>query len=251
MSEHRIYDNKVDIKTDEVRKFYDERAKKASSMDCPYTAVLLGDQNPNHAAEWNEFEKQYVLPELKIDDKSRVLDIGCGMGRWAETLIPQTEYYYGVDYSAEMINLAKSRNVFPEKNYEFECYSFQEAVGLPEGRFEKKFNRAVICGVCMYINDKELQECFERLNQLLADDCIMYLTETVARTSRLTLDDFYSEALKSDYDVIYRTQAEYNQLYSPLTTAGFQIVKQDFLPKLNKEEKYSETDRWYSILKRG
>lgn len=251
MSEHRIYDNKVDIKADDVKRFYDERAKKAASMECPYTAVLLGDQNPNHAAEWNAFEKQYILPELRVDNKSRILDIGCGMGRWAETFIPQTEYYYGADYSAEMIALAKKRNTFPEKEYDFECYSFQEVVSLPKEHFQKKFNKAVICGVCMYINDKELQECFEKLNQLLADESILYLTETVARESRLTLNQFYSEALKADYDVIYRTQEEYNQMYSPLLEAGFQIVKQDFLPKLNKEEKYSETDRWYTILKRG
>lgn len=251
MNEKRIYDSKVDIKTDEVRKFYDERAKRAVSMECPYTAVLLGDQNPNNAAEWNEFEKNYILPELEVNSKSRVLDIGCGMGRWAETFIPNAEYYYGADYSAEMIALAKKRNTFPEKEYNFECYSFQEVVGLPKEQFKAKFNKVVICGVCMYINDKELKECFEKLNGLLADDCTMYLTETVARETRLTLNDFYSEALKSDYDVIYRSEKEYNELYRPLTEAGFQIVKQGFLPKLNREEKYSETDRWYTILKRG
>lgn len=251
MSEHRIYDTKVDIKAEEVRKFYDERARKAMSMECPYTAVLLGDEHPNHAAEWNDFEKTYILPELEVDETSNVLDIGCGMGRWSETLIPLAGFYYGVDYSEEMVALSKKRNIFPEKEFLFECYSFQEVVKQKKEMFYKKFNKVVICGVCMYINDEELKKCFESLNDLLADECSMYLTETVATESRLTLNAFYSEALKTDYDVIYRMEEEYNQLYQPLVAAGFEITRQGLLPKLNKEEKYSETERWYSILKRN
>ena len=41
----------------------------------------------------------------------------------------------------------------------------------------------------------------------------VYFTETIAVSERLTLDQFYSEALKADYDVIYRTEEEYNRVY--------------------------------------
>ena len=72
----------------------------------PYTAVLLGDQDPNMAQQWNVFEKKVVLPQLEIDHNSKILDIGCGIGRWGETVIPLSDYYVGVDFSKEMVKVA-------------------------------------------------------------------------------------------------------------------------------------------------
>ncbi len=249
-NEHRIYSTKININTDEVKSFYNKRAQRAEEMDCPYTAVLLGDQDPGHAAKWNEFEKQYILPELMVNEKSNVLDIGCGMGRWAEAFIPLCGYYCGVDYSEDMVELAKKRIVIPEKEYDFDCCSFLDLVSHKGHIPKKKFNAVVIAGVCMYINDEELKNCFKGLTELLADNCILYLTETIGNEERLTLNAFYSNALQDNYDVIYRTAQEYNSMYQPLYDKGFEVVKQDYLPKLNKEEEYSETDRWYSILRR-
>ena len=78
----------------------------------------------------------------------------------------------------------------------------------------------------------------------------VYFTETIALEKRLTLNQFYSETLKADYDAIYRTEAEYNQVYKNWLDAGFQILEQGLLPHLNKEKEYSETDRWYTIMER-
>lgn len=84
MNEHRIYNEKADINKSNTREFYDNRARKIHDMNCPYTSVLLGDQNPENAAKWNMYERENILPKLKITKNSNVLDIGCGMGRWAE-----------------------------------------------------------------------------------------------------------------------------------------------------------------------
>ena len=46
MKETRIYEKKLDINTRNTQAFYNQRAKQLESMECPYTAVLLGDQNP-------------------------------------------------------------------------------------------------------------------------------------------------------------------------------------------------------------
>lgn len=102
----------------------------------------------------------------------------------------------------------------------------------------------------MYINDADLKDCIARLIDLLDEHCIMYLTETVAVETRLTLDECPSDALKTTYDVIYRTPSEYNAYYEVFKNAGFRIVKQDYLPHLNNEASFSETDRWYTILER-
>lgn len=248
MSNKRVYEEKVEIKHENIRDFYNQRAIKIDNMQCPYTAVLLNDEEPKHASEWNDFEKQYIQPELKIDCNSNVLDIGCGIGRWAETIIPNANYYIGVDYADEMVKTAAKRNMHPGKGYDFLNLSFQEAVNKKD--YPMKFNRLIIGGVCMYINDKELDTCFQKLDSLLDDSCILYLTETVALEKRLTLDEFYSEALNTNYDVIYRTAKEYQEYYKILMNKGFRVVKEGYLPKLNSEEKYKETDRYYTILAR-
>ena len=128
MNSHRIYSRKLDINTQNTMDFYNERARRANLMDCPYTSVLLGDQNPEYAKQWNVFEKERILPELELDKNSKVLEIGCGIGRWAETVIPLVKLYRGVDFSSGMIEAAGARCVFPGEDYDFINASFQEAV---------------------------------------------------------------------------------------------------------------------------
>jgi SAM-dependent methyltransferase len=247
---HRIYGKNVEIKTQNTRRFYDDRAKKLSTMPNPHMSVLLGDQNPEHAGRWNAFEKEHMLPKLKIAVDSRVLDIGCGIGRWAETLIPLSGYYCGVDFSAEMVNAAQALNNSLNKRCSFHNLSFLETVSKSASFYGGKFDRLLICGVCMYINDDELHDDFEKLLHLLSHKAVLYLTETVAMQERLTLNECPSEALKTTYDVIYRTPSEYNQYYRILLNAGFSIAEQDCLPKLNNEKAYAETERWYTIFER-
>lgn len=251
MDNHRIYEDKTDINRANTRDFYDSRAKRIGDMDCPYTSVLLGDQNPEHAAMWNIYEKEHILPQLNITKESSVLDIGCGMGRWAEHVIPLCSFYCGVDFSSEMIRVAKERNQGREGDFEFLNYSFQEFVEQKGAEFQGKFDRLIIAGVCMYINDSELPGCLEKLLGMFKEGSIFYLTETVGIKQRLTLKEFYSEALGCDYDAIYRTPEEYSRLFEVLAGKGYRVLSQDFLPKLNDEGAYSETDRWYSIFTNG
>jgi len=241
----RIYSEKVDIRAEDTRRFYDSRARAMENMANPYMAVLLGDQNPDHAVKWNQFEKDFILPQMNMDRTSTVLDIGCGIGRWAEQAAPVCGEYVGTDFSSEMVKAASRRIDSP--NCTFLNLSFQETV---RHAFPHKFNRVFICGVCMYINDSELGGCFEGLLPLLDEHCVLYLTETVAAKTRLTLDNLPSEALKTDYSVIYRTPDEYRAYYKPLEDAGFRVVRQEYLPHLNKEKGFEETDRWYTISER-
>lgn len=241
----RIYSKKVEINPEDTRNFYDSRAKAVDSMENPYMAVLLGDQAPDHAVQWNRFEKKFILPQLRMGHESTVLDIGCGIGRWAEQAVPLCKEYVGTDFSPEMVKIAARR--VKGANCSFLNLSFQEVARCNFGR---KFNRIFICGVCMYINDAELKECFAGLLELLDEHCVMYLTETVAVKTRLTLDNQPSAALKTDYSVIYRTPDEYRAYYKLLEHAGFRVVQQDYLPHLNDEKGFEETDRWYTVFER-
>lgn len=245
-NEHRIYGKSTNIDTSAVQGWFNSRAK-SMGKDNPYTTVLFGDQNPDYARKWDEFEKKHIMPQLKLDGNCSVLDIGCGIGRYAESVIPCCRYYCGVDFSSEMIATAKRRIQFTDKNYEFINCSFQEVAEKLAG---KKFNRVIVSYICMYINDTELEKCFMGLETLLAQNCILYLIETVGVKERLTLKDFYSNALKTDYSTIYRTSEEYKEHYKRCLKIGEEKMSSGFMPHLNKEKEYSETDRWYTIIER-
>lgn len=256
MNENRIYNDKVKINKINTRKFYDKRAGKLLGKDgerifeCPYTSVLLGDQNQEYAAQWNIFERDYILPKLNITECCNVLDIGCGMGRWAEHVAPLCNTYCGVDFSSEMIHAAEKRNYVRKDHLVFMNYSLQEFLENKAEEFTGRFNRLIIAGVCMYINDDELSECLEKLLGMFSRGSIFYIVETVGVQQRLTLKEFYSETLGSSYDAIYRTPDEYMEIFSMIEHNGYKVAESGFLPKLNDEEAFSETDRWYTIFQK-
>lgn len=81
---NRIYGTRTDINEQEVRDFYNKRAALASSMKNPLSAVVNGEQNPEQADTRSRFDREYIVPRLDLTQNSAVLDIGCGMGRFAD-----------------------------------------------------------------------------------------------------------------------------------------------------------------------
>lgn len=245
----RIYGDKFEINTSKTIELYNQRADRISQMQSPYTAVLLGDQNPEYAEKWDIDEKNRVLPFLNVKKDSSILDLGCGIGRWAETLIPLSGDYTGVDFSSGMIKSAEERcSELVNENTEFICSSIQDYIETLDS--QRKFDVIIISYVCMYINDSEIEKLIDKLLQHTAKECSVYFIDTVALEKRLTLNEIYSQALKSNYSAIYRTIDELNLLYSHLKAKGFQEISNGFMPKLNNEKAFSETDRYYTILKR-
>ena len=104
---NRIYGTRTDINEQEVRDFYNKRAALASSMKNPLSAVVNGEQNPEQADTRSRFDREYIVPRLDLTPNSAVLDIGCGMGRFAEMVLPLCGRYLGADFAPEMIAAAE------------------------------------------------------------------------------------------------------------------------------------------------
>ena len=249
MSEKRIYGQKYEIDTIRTRELYNERAERLKNMKSPYTAVLLGDQNPEYADKWNIVEKELILPFMEADKTKSVLDLGCGIGRWAESLLPLCKNYTGVDFSDGMIEEARKRCRYLINDTSSFVYDSVQNF-LDKADTGRKYDIIIISYVCMYINDSEIEHVMNKISKIASENCVIYFIDTVGLEKRLTLNEIYSEALKSDYSAIYRTVDEYNDLYGILEKSGFEKVSFGFMPKLNNEEAYAETDRHYTVLKR-
>ena len=85
---NRVYNDKVNVDDKNIKAFFNNRAKKFAAGEVnQYTSVVLGDNKPDYGKEWNEFEKKQVVQHLNLGPDKKVLDIGCGIGRWAENII--------------------------------------------------------------------------------------------------------------------------------------------------------------------
>lgn len=249
MISNRIYGEKIDINTEKIENLYNKRAENVSNMKSIYTSVLLGDQNSDYADEWNKVEKDMIIPFLKADSNSVVWDLGCGIGRWGEILMPLCSSYTGVDFSEGMIKIACERCTdYINNEKKFIRNSVQRF--LADAEKQARPDVIIVSYVCMYINDSELKEVMRKLADLAAEKCVIYFIDTVAIEKRLTLNGIYSSALKSEYSALYRTVDEYNTFYEPLVNAGFEKKFCDYMPKLNNEEQYSETDRYCTVFER-
>ena len=239
----RVYGEKVNIDTVNTISFYNQRAKTIKNREQEYTTVLLGDQDPEYAVKWDEYEKGFVLPKIMLNRNKVVLDLGCGMGRLADAVSDKVKEYYGVDFSSEMIAVAK-QNV-RNNNCHFYTMSVVDALSDPKIT-ARKYDLVLMAGVSMYINEDELKESYRLLRNLVNKDSLFYFEESVGKVERLTLNHIWSEDLQDYYGAIYRTREEYKSLIDEYIN-GVEYIEEGYMNFLDKEEQ-SETSHWYALL---
>lgn len=245
----RVKDEILQLDYENTKNFFNARSTKYDEKN-PYTTTMYQDNNPQLVEERDKLERKKIIPLLQIDTKTKVLDIACGVGRWADAIKGETEIegYRGVDFSDELIKIARERN--DNKNFEFDVASTKELVDCINKNKWGKFNLIIMAGILIYLNEEEIGQLFRDLPLLCEERCIIYLREPIGTEHRLTLKEFYSEELQSDYNAIYRTKEELLQyLECSLLAEGFSIKETGalFEEDLNNRK---ETQQYYFILER-
>jgi SAM-dependent methyltransferase len=202
----RIYDATVDIDSHAVRSFWNAKAQKDHSLK----AVLCGnDFAANSGVLRNERENR-ILQNFIGNRKVSVLDVGCGIGRWAHNLQAQIATYHGIDFSDEFI---KSAGTQFADNPAIKFFQMS-ATHIDASALLARYDLIIVTGVAMYINDNEIGRLFASVNQLTDAASAVYFQESVSiLPTRLTLKDFDSTELKSKYNAIYRTGKEYEDYF--------------------------------------
>ena len=200
----RINGTREAIKADQVAAFFEQRAEKFDTKN-PLSAVLYQDQAPHIAQERDTLERERILPLLDLSGMQRVLDIGCGIGRWATSLHDRISKYHGIDASAQLIDIANT--YCPHANVAFEALATAE---LNDAWFANKgpFDRVIFSGILIYLNDEEIEPLLSLVSRHTAKNGIVYLREPMGVLTRLTLSGHWSEELQSNYSAIYRTTEE-------------------------------------------
>lgn len=243
----RVSGENLPIDEQAVLEFFDRRAERATS-DHPLTSVLYQDQHPELAEARDAHEKAVALPLLRLDGSHDVLDVGCGIGRWAEPVAALAATYCGIDFSAPLVEAARARTTAPNASFLQLPMQLADRTTL---RRPRGFDRILMAGVLIYVNDDQMMQTLAAVASCAADDCLVYLREPVATDVRLTLENHWSSDLGCAYSAIYRTDAELlAAIDATLGRAGFAVdaVADLFPDSLNNR---TETLQRYYIVRRG
>ena len=205
----RLYGKNEEINKENVKEFFDKRANK--EVDSLMTITSFQDKEN---LDQRQIEESKILLENIDLTGKKIIEIGCGLGRWAEVFHDKCESYLGLDYAENLI--------------------------------KPPFDIIFIAGVLIYLNDEDISQMIKEINKIASKDKIIYIRETISvMDTRLTLKDFYSEDLDADYNAIYRTKDELLEFFK-----GFENITNIKSDKIHETlNKHDETGYRYFILK--
>jgi 2-polyprenyl-3-methyl-5-hydroxy-6-metoxy-1,4-benzoquinol methylase len=106
-------------------------------------------------------EEAALLPFINVDGRSRVLDLGCGDGRWGKILAGRCLAYTGVDFSRKL--LEKARRNISEVNASFIRMPAQDYI------VDESFDLIMVIGLLTYLNDEDIVALSGHCRKMLSD----------------------------------------------------------------------------------
>ena len=246
----RVYNDKIDIDYGKTLDFFEHRGDN-KLLNTKYNYVLFQDDSPEIAVKRDKEEKEKIGKSLSWSEGKKVLDIGCGIGRWGEYIVNKGLNYIGIDYSSKLLKIAQENLSKYEENVKLIHGSFQNFYKVIENNnIDKKFDMIFINGVMMYINDSDLKEGLGKIFDVCNKHCQLYFKESMAIEKRLTLKDFYSNSLTQNYTAIYRSIDEYKKLFDQFfVKKGFRVKERGSLFNVELQNR-KETLDYYFIFER-
>lgn len=141
---------------------------------------------------------QQLIRTAKVDATGAVLDLGSGVGYWAEYFASQFKQVVAVEASAPLYESMVRR-----------CSSYSNFTAIhddvlsfePEGRFSLIF----LGGLLMYLNENDVVALLQKLKSWLTPEGIILCRETTVRAGTLTRE--------GDYQAVYRSVPIYLSLF--------------------------------------
>lgn len=240
---------KPSIEKEKLEVFFKGRAKRINTIG-PVRAVIYQDKHPDLAERRDRAEKEKIMPLMKINQKNRVLDIGCGTGRWANILSKNVEHYHGIDFNADFINYSMENF----KNIPSMKFTVASAENFNLEILKEKYGfDLILCfGVLIYLNDDDVFKLFDSIKLVAKNKCRVIIREPFAIENRLTIINHFSEDMDQEYNAIYRTYDEFKEMFSRSSlNPGFEIVDHGnvYEPELRLNNRAETIQQWL-ILER-
>lgn len=232
-----------------TKSFFENREKKFKESN-PYSVTMYQDNNPELVEKRNKKEVETLLPLLKLNNKCKVLDIACGIGRWSDAIHEDIEEYCGIDFSEGFIKIARERNA-ALSNRSFFVGAAGEIVHVLKNNYKETYDRILMIGILMYLNDNDIGNIMSQVESICDKHAIICIREPIGVEERLTLNNVFSEELEHDYSAIYRTRDELMDIFEQyLLSKGFNLCKEAFLFREDELNNRKETVQYYFVFER-
>ena len=117
---------------------------------------MYQDNNEEIVRQRNKKEIEKLMPLLHMEKEAKVLDVACGIGRLADALPEDIKEYCGMDFSEELVAIANKRN---HRNRFFYCVGgANEIAAVLKKNGKGLYNRILIVGILMYLNDVDMAD---------------------------------------------------------------------------------------------
>ncbi len=177
-------------------------------------------------AEWQHFRRI-----ASLDKSMRVLELGCGAGRWSILIAPYVKEVIAIDFSEEMIRLAETAaeqsNI---KNIQFHVGPAQDFVSMTQ------FDLIYLSGVDQYIEEGALYSVISNIRKMVATNGIV-----IDRVTTSTSERFFCDI--DGYKCIYRSLPELECAFSE---AGFELTYKE---QSHQRFRLSRISRWPLFMK--
>lgn len=244
----RLIGEKQDIDYKNTLEFFENRAKKYSENN-PYAVTMYQDHNSKLVEERNRKEQEKILPLLDISDDARVLDVACGIGRWADALCGKVTSYCGVDFCGELLDIARDR--VTEEQFLFLEGSVNHIEQVVKQSGKDPFNVVLMFGIIVYLNDEDLLDVLNQIEHVCEKHCVICIREPLGIEQRLTLKDYFSDELNDEYNAIYRTRDELEVfLKKTFLKKGFKIDDEGWMFEEKELNNRKETSQYCFVLRR-
>jgi len=151
-------------------------------------------------------EVRHLRSIVAFDRQKTVLELGSGNGRWVISLAPLVGHYTAVDFSQQMLDIARGRT----ERLKLGNITFCKATAQNYTP-TKSVDVAYLSGITQYLHDVDLKIFLTRLSQYLRPGAVLIDRSTIHRHQRLLSE-------QKDYFSIYRMADELKRLFED---AGF------------------------------
>jgi SAM-dependent methyltransferase len=220
----RVYNEHVELDYGATARFFAERGRRMEQVG-PLCAVLYQDQKPELAEQRSAHEIATMMPRFVAGRAPiRVLDVGCGTGRWATTLADDAASYLGLDFCEDFLAQARGATASLARPERFAFLHADLSKGLPDAVAPGSFDTVIMAGVLLYLNDADALRVLCQLGERIAAGGRLYLREPLGLQARLTLESHFSQDLGAEYSSVYRGCEEFGALLqSAARRTGLQL----------------------------
>lgn len=186
-----------------VKDYWNHQDCDTSVHSSRYLGMPKWIRQDRFAIKYRELQEETSFNQImrgSLRSDSKILEVGCGGGRWSFYLSKKVRYILGIDIADEMIRQANhEKQIEGFKNIDFVVGDIFSLTS------ENKFDIIYFSGVLQYVSNDDLVATLSKAKELLSPHGIILSRDTICLNRQV--------ALSAEYPCVYRTKLDYENAF--------------------------------------